>query len=128
MRFTAAFAFVVVAGGIVSVPAVAQDAAAGKKGFAKCMACHDAKAEKNKVGPYLVGVIGRTAGTVEGFKYSPAMVEAGKGGLVWTEDKIHEYLENPKDFVKGNKMAFPGLKKDDEITNVIAYLKADPKP
>jgi cytochrome c len=128
MRFTAAFALAVLAGGIVSGPALAQDAAAGKKVFAKCMACHDAKAEKNKVGPYLVGVIGRPAGTVEGFKYSPAMVEAGKGGLVWTEDKIHEYLKNPKDFVKGNKMAFPGLKTDDEINNVIAYLEADPKP
>ena len=128
MRFTAVFALVALAGGMASFPALAQDAAAGKKVFAKCMACHDAKAEKNKVGPHLVGVIGRTAGTVEGFKYSPAMVEAGKGGLVWTEENIHKYLENPKEFVPGNKMAFPGLKKDDEITNVIAYLKADPKP
>ena len=128
MRFIAAFALAALAGGIASAPAQAQDAEAGKKVFAKCMACHDAKAEKNKVGPHLVGVIGRTAGTVEGFKYSPAMVEAGKGGLVWTEENIHEYLENPKDFIKGNKMAFPGLKKDDEINNVIAYIEADPKP
>ena len=128
MKFIAAFALAAFAGGIVSAPAFAQDVDAGKKVFAKCMACHDAKAEKNKVGPHLVGVIGRTAGTVEGFKYSPAMQEAGAGGLVWDEEKIHEYLENPKEFIPGNKMAFPGLKKDDEINNVIAYLKADPKP
>ena len=92
------------------------------------MACHDAKAEKNKVGPHLVGVIGRKAGTVEKFKYSPAMTAAGEGGLVWDEAKIGEYLKAPKEFIKGNKMAFPGLKKDEEIANVIAYLKADPKP
>ena len=128
MRFIAAFALAALAGGIASAPALAQDAAAGKKVFAKCMACHDAKAEKNKVGPHLVGVIGRKAGTVEGFKYSPAMVAAGEGGLVWDDEKIHEYLENPKEFIEGNKMAFPGLKKDEEINNVIAYLKADPKP
>ena len=128
MKFIAAFALAAFAGGLASAPALAQDAAAGKKVFAKCMACHDAKAEKNKVGPHLVGVIGRKAGTVEGFKYSPAMVAAGEGGLVWDDEKIHEYLENPKEFIEGNKMAFPGLKKDEEINNVIAYLKADPKP
>lgn len=128
MKSIAAFALAAFAGGIVSAPVLAQDADAGKKVFAKCMACHDAKAEKNKVGPHLVGVIGRTAGTVEGFKYSPAMAEAGKNGLVWDEEKIEEYLENPKDFIPKNKMAFPGLKKDEEIANVIAYLKADPKP
>ena len=128
MKCIAAFALAALAGGLVSAPALAQDAAAGKKVFAKCMACHDAKAEKNKVGPHLVGVIGRTAGTVEKFKYSPAMTAAGEGGLVWDEAKIAEYLKKPKEFVDGNKMAFPGLKKDEDIANVIAYLKADPKP
>jgi cytochrome c len=104
----------------------AQDAAAGEKVFAKCKACHVADKDQNKVGPSLKGVIGRTAGTHPNFKYSPAMVEAGKGGLVWDDAKLTEYLRDPKGMIKGGKMAFPGLKKDDELANVIAYLKQYP--
>src|SRR5262245_19106805 len=105
----------------------AQDAAAGEKVFAKCKACHAVPSEdKNKVEPSLKGVIGRTAGTHEGFKYSTALVDAGKGGLVWDEAKLTAYLHDPKGVVKGTKMAFPGLKKDDEVANVIADPKATP--
>lgn len=104
----------------------AQDAAAGEKVFTKCKACHVADQDTNKVGPSLKGVIGRTAGTHADFKYSTAMIDAGKGGLVWDEAKLTEYLKDPKAMVKGTKMAFPGLKKDDEIANVIAYLKQHP--
>lgn len=104
----------------------AQDAAAGEKVFAKCKACHVADEDKNKVGPSLKGVIGRTAGTHPDFKYSTAMIDAGKGGLVWDDAKLAEYLKDPKGLVKGTKMVFPGLKKDDEIANVIAYLKQHP--
>jgi cytochrome c len=105
----------------------AQDAAAGEKVFAKCKACHATPSDdKNRVGPSLKGIIGRTAGTHEGFKYSTAMVDAGKGGLVWDEAKLTEYLKNPKDTIKGNKMAFPGLKADADVANVIAYLKQFP--
>jgi len=127
-------AFVAVAA--LASPALAEDAApAGDavKGidvFKKCMACHDAVGDKNKVGPNLAGVVGRTAGTLESFaaKYSQPMKDAGAGGLVWDEANIAEYLKDPKGKIPGNKMAFAGLKKDDEIANVIAYLKADPKP
>lgn len=99
------------------------DPAAGEKVFAKCKACHVADSDKNKVGPSLLGLMGRTAGTHEGFKYSPAMVEAGKAGLVWDEASLRDYLHNPKAKVKGTKMAFAGVKSDDEITNLIAYLE-----
>ena len=108
--------------------AQAQDAAAGEIVFKKCSACHVANEAKNKVGPSLLGILGRTAGTVEGFKYSPAMVDAGKGGLVWDEAKLTEYLHAPKAVVKGTKMAFAGLKDDADILNLIAYLKQFPKP
>lgn len=103
----------------------AQDTAAGEKVFAKCKTCHTVE-DKNKVGPSLKGVIGRTAGTHPGFKYSTSMIEAGKGGLVWDDAKLTEYLHDPKAMIKGTKMAFSGLKKDDEIANVIAYLKQFP--
>lgn len=105
--------------------ALAQDATAGEKVFNKCKACHDATQDKNKVGPSLHGVIGRTAGTHEGYKYSSAMIEAGKSGVVWDEPTLTKYLHNPKAMIKGTKMAFPGLKSDEDIANVIAYLKQE---
>ena len=131
MRLPISFAFAALFAWISSTDAFADgDAALGKKVFAKCMACHDAKAEKDKVGPHLVGVFGRTAGTSASFakKYSPAMIAAGAAGLVWDDVSISEYLKNPKERIPGNKMVFPGLKTDEEVANVIADLKAGPKP
>ncbi|MCV3208692.1 cytochrome c family protein [Mesorhizobium sp. YC-39] len=101
----------------------AQDAAAGEKVFTKCKACHIADEDKNKVGPSLNGVIGRTAGTHPDFKYSEAMIAAGKSGVVWDEPTLTTYLHDPRGMVKGSKMVFPGLKKDEDVANVIAYLK-----
>ncbi|MDR6758500.1 cytochrome c [Mycoplana sp. BE70] len=104
----------------------AQDATAGEKVFAKCKVCHNVADDKNKVGPSLKGVVGRTAGTHAGFKYSAPMIEAGKNGLKWDDAKLAEYLTDPKAMIKGNKMAFPGLKNKDDTANVIAYLKQFP--
>ncbi len=103
----------------------AGDPAAGKKVFNKCKACHFVDKEKNKVGPYLKGVVGRKAASVEGFKYSEAMKAKAAEGLVWTEENLKAYLAAPKKFVPGNKMAFAGLKKDKDIADVIAYLKSN---
>lgn len=107
-------------------PALAQgDAAQGEKVFAKCKACHALEAGKNKVGPSLHGLFGRVAGTGEGFRYSDAM----KGsGLVWDETTLAQYLADPKGFLPRNKMAFPGLKKPEDIADVIAYLKEAAAP
>ena len=106
------------------------DAALGKKVFNRCMACHEAATDRDKVGPHLLGVVGRTAGTAESFlgHYSDAMKSAGAAGLVWDEANLTEYLRAPKLKVPGNRMAFGGLSNDGDIANVIAYLKADPKP
>lgn len=122
MRFTAVFAALTFMP-LVAGQAAAQDAAAGEKVFAKCKACHVADEDKNKIGPSLMGVVGKQAGTHEGYKYSKAMIEAGEGGLVWDDANLTAYLRAPKEVVKGTKMAFPGLKKDDDLANVIAYLK-----
>ena len=99
------------------------DPEAGKKVFNKCKACHFADKKKHKVGPYLIGVVGRKAGSVPGFRYSPAMKKKGEEGLVWTEENLDKYLENPRKFIPGNRMAFFGLKKPEDRANVIAYLK-----
>lgn len=104
-------------------PAMADgDADAGKKVFNKCKACHTLEEGKNKVGPSLHGVIGRPAGSIEGFKYSSAMKESG---LTWDEATLAKFLTKPKALVAKTKMTFPGLKKEDDIENVIAYLKAN---
>lgn len=105
-------------------PAFAQDAAKGETIFKKCQICHEVgPSAKVKVGPILNDVIGRKAGTLPGFAYSPAMKEAGEKGVTWTDESISKYLENPRDFVPKNKMAFVGLKKEDERADVIAFLK-----
>jgi cytochrome c len=97
------------------------DPAAGKKIFAQCAACHAVVKGKHGLGPSLHGVVGRKAGTADGFKnYSPAMQ---KSGIVWTEHNLEKYLADPKSFVPGNRMVFVGLKKEDDRENVIAYLK-----
>ena len=117
-------ALAVLLGGF-TLPALAQegDPAAGEKVFNKCKACHQIGPDaKNLVGPMLTGIVGREIASVEGFKYSDAMVEKKAEGFVWTEDNLTAYLENPKKFIPGNKMTFPGLKKPEERANVIAYL------
>lgn len=104
-------------------PAIAAgDPAAGEIVFKKCASCHAiGDGAKNKVGPVLNGVFGRTAGTFD-FNYSKAMKDAGAGGLVWTPETVHEFLAKPRDFVKGTKMSFPGLPNPQDEENVIAYL------
>jgi cytochrome c len=114
------------------LPAFADgDASLGKKTFSvACMACHDPVSAVDRVGPHLSGVVGRTAGTAGSYlgKYSPAMKAAGAAGLVWDEANLADYLRSPKVKVPGNSMAFSGLKREADVDNVIAYLKADPKP
>ncbi|HEX9647500.1 MAG TPA: cytochrome c family protein [Alphaproteobacteria bacterium] len=106
-----------------AAPAGAADLEAGEKVFKKCKACHTIEADgKNKIGPNLHGVLGREAGTMEGFKYSKAMAEAG---ITWDEDRLRQYLADPKAYIEGNKMAFPGLKDEADRENVIAYIKQE---
>jgi cytochrome c len=104
-------------------PAMADgDADAGKKVFNKCRACHTLEEGKNKVGPSLHGVIGRPAASIDGFKYSSAMKDSG---LTWDEATLAEFLKKPKALVAKTRMSFAGLKKEDDIENVIAYIKAN---
>ena len=96
----------------------------GEEVFKKCRACHEVGPDaKTKLGPVLNGVIGRKAGTMEGFTYSPANKKAGDDGWVWTEEKILKYLENPREAMPGNRMAFAGLADEQDRLDVLAYLK-----
>lgn len=120
-RSLAMLALVLLAG-----PSSAQeagDAEAGEAVFRKCMSCHAVgEGARNKVGPVLNGIVGETAGTLPDFRYSQAMVEAGANGLIWTPENLASYLRAPREFLPGNKMAFPGLQDQADIDNVIAYL------
>ena len=107
-------------------PALAVDASVenGEDVFKKCRACHDVGPDaRNKVGPVLNGLFGRKAGTIEGFSYSEANRKAGESGWIWTEDKMVSYLENPRETMPGNKMAFAGLRDEQDRRDLIAYLK-----
>lgn len=99
------------------------DAAKGEKIFNKCKACHVADAATNRVGPYLKGVIGRKIASVEGYAYSDDMKAFGTARNVWDDATFLEYITDPKKDVPKTKMAFPGIKKEDERNDLLAYLK-----
>jgi cytochrome c len=106
----------------VGTAAAQGDPEKGEKVFNKCKTCHEIEEEKNKVGPHLVGIFGRPAGSVEGFKYSDAMKSSG---VVWEDETITAYLKDPKGYIPGNRMVFPGLRKDEEIADLLAYLQEE---
>ena len=111
----------------IASPTLAEgNAANGAKVFNKCKACHENEKGLNKVGPTLKGVVGRKAASVADYKYSEAMLAKGIEGVVWDEATLATYLPDPKTFVPKTKMSFAGLKKPEEVADIIAYLKANP--
>ncbi len=104
------------------------DAAAGAQVFKKCGACHTATEAVNRIGPSLMGVVGRPVATVPDYGYSAAMTSFGEDGKLWDEARLSEYLLSPKSMVPGTKMAFAGLRKPSDIANLLAYLKTTAVP
>lgn len=110
----------------VALPAAAQDAAAGQRAFAQCRACHTIEAgARNGVGPNLHAVVGRRAGGIEGFRYSPSLRARAEGGLTWDEDTLRAYLRDPKAVVPGGSMSYPGLRDEQRLDDLLAYLRAN---
>ena len=107
---------------IASGAAYAADVAKGEQKAKLCAACHSFVDAKNKVGPSLVGVVGRTIASAPDFKYSQAMIDYGAANGVWDAAKLDAYLTDPKKVVVGTKMAFGGLKKQEDRDDLIAYL------
>lgn len=106
----------------VNASAAIADTAAGEAVFKKCRVCHSNVEGKKKVGPSLYGVVGRTPGTLAGYKYSASMIDFGKTGAVWDAKTLSTYLIKPRGLVTKTKMMFPGLKKEADRTAVIEYL------
>lgn len=100
------------------------DVAAGEKVFALCRSCHVLDEGVNRVGPSLYNVVGRASGSVAGYSYSDANKNSG---VTWTTDVLFEYLEDPKGFMPGTKMAFPGIKDAQDRANLVAYLESTKK-
>ncbi len=99
----------------------AQDAAAGEKVFTQCRACHQVgENAKNAVGPVLNGLFGRQSGSVEGYNYSPANKNSG---LTWDKATFRDYIKDPRAKIPGTKMIYAGLKDEQRVTDLIAYLK-----
>jgi len=110
--------------GLLSTASYPQDAEKGATVFKKCMVCHTIEeGGAKKLGPSLKGIVGRKAASVEGYKYSDAMLAKAAEGVVWDEATLTAYLPDPRKFVPGTKMAFPGLKNPEEVADIIAFLK-----
>jgi cytochrome c len=111
---------IVIASAAASSAAPAQDVAAGKTSFNKCLACHAVgEGAKNKVGPVLNGLAGRKSGTVEGYSYT----EANKNsGITWDEASFKDYIKDPKAKIPGTKMVFAGIKNEQEAGDLWAFL------
>lgn len=106
---------------LFAVPVRAQDAEAGAKVFNQCRACHQVgETAKNLIGPKLNGLFGRAAGSIEGFRYSDANKNSG---ITWTEAVFAEYIKDPKAKIPGTKMVYAGLKNDQQIADLTAFLK-----
>jgi cytochrome c len=125
MRFRASLAFVLALSlmqFVVRIPTTfaAGDPAKGKQIFVKCQACHSIEKGVNKVGPSLNGIVGTKAGDVPGYNFTDAMKNSG---LTWDEATLDKYLTSPRKMVPGTRMVFPGLPKEQDRQDVIAYLK-----
>ena len=107
----------------LTAPALAQDADAGQRVFNQCRACHTIdKGGRNGVGPNLWGIVGRKAASIEGFRYSSSMRSLAEGGLTWNEERLTAYITNPKAVVPQGSMAFAGLRNEQQLKDLLAYL------
>ena len=101
----------------------AQDATAGQRVFNQCRACHSVEpGGRNGVGPNLHGLFGRKAGSIAGFRYSAAMKAKAEAGLVWDEATLRAYVADPKAVVPAGSMPFAGLRNEQQINDLVAYL------
>ncbi len=115
-------AFVVITASSLASAALAEDLAAGKTSFNKCLPCHSiGEGAKNKVGPELNGLDGRHSGTAPDYNYSDANKNSG---ITWNEAQFKEYIKDPKAKIPGTKMTFAGIKNENEINNLWAYISS----
>lgn len=112
-----------------AVQQIAQDVSPLERGaqlYKRCQSCHTLEQDgRHKVGPNMWALYGSTAGTKEGFAYSKAMSESG---IVWNDETLSAYIENPRQYMPGNRMSYAGLRKAEDREAVLAYIKAETTP
>ncbi|EJF88805.1 c-type cytochrome [Bartonella tamiae] len=123
MRYWLTF-FILISSCLFLNNAFSADIEKGKLIFKRCSVCHNIDKPNNKVGPTLLNVIGRQAGSLKGYNFSPAMTNAGENGLMWDRENLITYLHNPRAMIKGTRMATVRLQNDDDIDDLIAYIKS----
>lgn len=105
---------------MIAQPVFAQgDAANGERVFRQCSACHALEEGRNGAGPSLYGIMGSTAGQTPGFNFSPALRDSG---VVWDDESLAAFLADPRGFIRGNRMGFRGIRDEQDLADVIAYL------
>ena len=106
---------------LLSASALAEgDPARGERVFNRCKSCHEVDRDRSRNGPHLIGLFGRVSGAVDGFRYSDAMKQAA---IVWDDETLDGYLENPRGYMPGTRMTFAGLRNHRDRQDVIAYLR-----
>lgn len=109
-----------IAAGFVATAHAEGDPGQGERVFTRCVACHSLEPGQNRVGPSLHAIMDNPSASVEGFNYSAAMQAAD---LVWDDETMHEYLRNPRATVPGTTMAFAGLRDEQQVADLIAFLR-----
>jgi cytochrome c len=129
-RFPEFTALVALASALIVTPAAADgNVGNGKNVFKRCIACHAVGAgARHKIGPHLNDLFGRVVGSSDGYAYSKAMKDAGAAKMVWSAETLDTYLANPRTFIKGTRMVFAGLPKQNERADLIAYLRSYDQP
>jgi cytochrome c len=120
--FSAAALLALAAAAPLAVALPQGDPARGEKIYSRCFACH--AIDRDRTGPRHAGLFGRRAGSVSGFPYSPAMKKAGANGLVWNDETLDKFLQNPTKFIPGTRMTYAGVPNDQDRADLLAYLKA----
>lgn len=109
---------------LIAAPSAAQDVAAGQRLYNQCRACHTLdQGGRNGVGPNLHGMFGRAAASATGFRFSAALRARGEAGMIWNNETLAPYLRNPREAVPGGSMAYAGLRDEQQITDLIAFLR-----
>jgi cytochrome c len=127
MRKAQAFLLSVIAATLAAETACAERIGDPKEGetlFSQCESCHEiGNGAKDRIGPHLNGVFGRRAAVHEGFPYSKSMARAGNDGLIWTEETLNAYVENPRALVSKTRMSYRGMKDQKDRDSLLAYLR-----
>jgi cytochrome c len=123
----AACLLAVLAGGSIAAFGLSPgDPTRGEQIYSRCFACH--AIDRDRTGPRHAGLFGRRAGSLPGFAYSPAMRKAGANGLVWNDETLDRFLQNPTRFIPGNRMGYAGIKNDQDRADLIVYLRTATRP